>query len=182
MPGDEPLDWRAALALLANADTRAVFAQVAAAPVAPGAARDRALKRLLAAGLLEAAADGPVVAEGRLRATLGRAAAPPASGPERFLSRDGRIQDYPSRATDRRALLEYLVARALEPEEELSEPELGERLVRRTDDVATLRRYLVDAGLLERSPDGRRYRRVPGVPPPAGQEPVGSGGNAPEAS
>lgn len=154
----EPVDWRAVLALLANADTRAVFAEVAAASPPSGAARGRALARLEAAGLLGRDVGGaPVVAEDRLRATLAQAATTSPSGPERFLSRGGRIVGYPSRRRDRLAVLQLVAGRCLDAGEELGEPQLGERLAEFTDDVATLRRYLVDAGLLERSPDGRRY-------------------------
>ncbi len=161
MAASEPLDCRAVLALLANADTRAVFAEAASGDAPSGEAHARALAKLIAAGLLE---EGPagrvVVSTGRLRATLRQAAPAPVSGVERFLSRSGRIRDYPSRRDDRLELLTLVVSRSLDAEEELSEKELGARLRAFTDDVATLRRYLVDAGLLHRSPDGTSYRRA----------------------
>lgn len=169
MAATEPIDVRAVLALLANADTRAVFAEIAAAEVPSGDARERALRKLLASGLLEAGPDGrPVVAAGRLRATLKQSAPPPVVGAERFLSRTGRILDYPARWADREALLALVLARSVPAGEELTEKELGVRLGRHTDDVATLRRYLVDAGLLRRSPDGRSYRRA--EPPVIGDD------------
>ena len=43
----------------------------------------------------------------------------------------------------------------------LIEPEINERLAPFTDDVATLRRYMVDERLLFREPDGRSYERRP---------------------
>lgn len=166
MAESEPIDWRAAFALLANADSRAVFADVAGGAAPSGSARERALARLVAVGLVEEAPDGRlVVAEGRLRATLKRAAPPPTTGAERFLSRDGRIVDYPSRWSDRRELLELVARRTVDPDDVLSERHLGERLARFTDDVATLRRYLVDAGLLTRSPDGSSYQLAPAASP-----------------
>ncbi len=178
----ETIDWRAAFALLANADSRAVFAEVAGGTVPSGASHDRALARLLAAGLLEEGPDGrPVVAEARLRATLQRAAPPPASGAERFLSRDGRILDYPSRERDRRELLSVVAGRAVGPDEDLSERQFGERLARMTDDVATLRRYLVDAGAISRSPDGRSYR-LAAFEEEAPEGSSGSGGSSPVRS
>jgi hypothetical protein len=159
MAETQPIDWRAVLALLANPDTRAAFAEVVAPEPLSSAARARAVQRLVSAGLLEPGPDGrPVVAEARLRAALREAAAPPVTGPERFLTAGGRILDYPSRWSDREDVLRLVVSRTLDAGEELTEGELGERLGRFSDDVATLRRYLVDARLLERSPDGRSYR------------------------
>ena len=72
---------------------------------------------------------------------------------DRFLV-DGRIATYPRRTAVRRALLEHVVAGTLTGEEGLDEPALNERLRAYTDDPATLRRYLVDHGLLVRTPDG----------------------------
>jgi hypothetical protein len=45
-------------------------------------------------------------------------------------------------------------------EEDLPEAALNERLAQLTDDVATLRRYLVEAEVVERFPDGSGYRLV----------------------
>ncbi len=70
---------------------------------------------------------------------------------------DGRIAVYPRRMTDRRALLEHVVAEAVGKDEGLGEPELNERLRAFTDDPATLRRYLVDHRLLVRTRDGSVY-------------------------
>lgn len=159
MAGSEPIDWRAVFALLANAETRSAFAEVIDGRLPSGAANRRALGRLVAAGLAEEGPDGrPIVAEDRLRATLKAVAPAPATGVERFLTREGRIIGYPSRWSDRRELLALVLARTMGPDEHLTEAQLGERLAGFTEDVATLRRYLVDAGLLSRSPDGRSYR------------------------
>lgn len=70
---------------------------------------------------------------------------------------DGRIAVYPRRAADRRALLQHVVAEAIGRDEGLDEPEVNDRLRGFTDDTATLRRYLVDHGLLVRSRDGAVY-------------------------
>jgi hypothetical protein len=155
----EPLDWRAVLALLANTETRAVLAELSIEPQLTARTREAALAKLVAAGLVEAGPDGaPRVAEGRLRATLQRSAPPRVTGPERFLGGDGRLIEYPARSADRSAVLELIVTRAVAPGESLPERELGERLARFTDDTATLRRYLVDAKLLSRLPDGTGYQ------------------------
>lgn len=75
---------------------------------------------------------------------------------ERWLV-DGRIAVYPRRASDRRALLEHVVAEAIGADEGLGEPEVTERLRAFADDPVTLRRYLVDHRLLVRSRDGSVY-------------------------
>lgn len=173
----EPLDWRAVFALLANPDTRTVFAEASGELSLTGVARERALAKLVAAGLLEKGPDGRVaVSEARLRASLSQAAPARASGAERFLSRDGRLLDYPSRWSDRLALLGLIAERCVGPQESLTERQLGERLARVADDVATLRRYLVDAGALDRSPDGRSYRRAAAGTGDPGTGDPGTGG------
>lgn len=155
----DPLEWRAVLAALANADTRSVFAEVVGVSELSMRSRERVMARLVASGLVELADDGrPVVAEDRLRASLRQSASPRAVGAERFLARDGRIIDYPARTADREDVLRLVASRALVPGESLTEQQLGGRLRVFTDDVATLRRYLVEAGLISRLPDGTSYR------------------------
>ncbi|HSN44568.1 MAG TPA: DUF2087 domain-containing protein [Propionibacteriaceae bacterium] len=154
----EPLDWRAVLAMLANRDTRAVLADVLASPI-DGPARTKALANLLGSGLLELDADGnPVLAESRLRATLKVDSPVIGRGIERFLTPSGRISAYPSRSGEREELLRLIATRSLAADEELTEVELGVRLGTFTDDVSTLRRYLIDHGILTRRSDGTGYR------------------------
>ena len=74
---------------------------------------------------------------------------------------DGRLRELPARAAQRRVVLEYLADR-FEPGRAYAEPEANELLGAFHDDYATLRRYLVDGRLLERS--SGVYRR----PPPTG--------------
>ena len=71
--------------------------------------------------------------------------------------RGERLDAMPARASDRTAVLAH-VAGLFEPGRAYSEGEVNLVLSRVSDDFATLRRYLVDAGLLAR----RRgtYRRV----------------------
>ena len=71
---------------------------------------------------------------------------------------DGRLRALPVRVAQRRVVLEYLADR-FEPGRAYVEPEVNELLVAFHDDYATLRRYLVDARLLERSRGV--YRRPP---------------------
>lgn len=80
----------------------------------------------------------------------------------RFLVRgENTIDRYPRRKEDRRMLLEWIADRAFPPgEPALAETDVNGRLYAYSTDVAVLRRYLVDFGLLDREPDGSGYRRV----------------------
>ena len=56
-------------------------------------------------------------------------------------------------------MLAWARDQALPDSMELTERELGDRLSGMTDDIAKLRRYLVDSGLVVRDAAGKRYRR-----------------------
>ncbi len=125
-------DWRPLVAALANPHARWLWAQVVlgAEPEEVGAGmgasrRRRAVAALVDAGLL-AEVDGRRVDRsdtlGRLLAAAGR---PRPRGPERFLTGSGEIDRYPVDDGERRALLELVVTQVLEPEEVVSEAELG---------------------------------------------------------
>ena len=169
-PPESP-DWRRILAALLNADARPILAGTvisASAPV-PAARRDRALQQLQALGLIERDAAGePRPSDVPLRAALSGAQAPRARGPERFLDRHGRIDRYPSGFAERVALLEFVLAKAVPLGAVLDERTLGAALSPFTNDVAALRRYLVDHELLERTPTGSEYARVAPPEAPAG--------------
>ena len=77
-------------------------------------------------------------------------------GIEPFL-RDGRISHYPAKATRRRELLAWAAEQSLGADETIDELAYNERLLGLTDDPATLRRYLVEAGLVVRQPGGAAY-------------------------
>ena len=80
----------------------------------------------------------------------------------RFLVRgEDTIDRYPRRQDDRRLLLQWIAERALPRDTELTESDVNGLLYSYSDDVAVLRRYLVDFGFLERFPDGTGYRRIP---------------------
>ena len=70
--------------------------------------------------------------------------------------RDGRIAQLPARMSRRRLLLEQIV-QAFEPGVRYPERAVDDFLRSLHDDHAALRRYLVDAGFLERS-DGVYWR------------------------
>lgn len=153
---DSPEAWRAIIAALRDDDVRAVLAETASAPRTPRA-RDRALDRLTTLGLVVRDGDGIRFDDAPLRALL--VAPPRPRGPERFLGRDGRIDRYPSQHGDRVELLSLVAARAFSPGVALSEREVNEHLeaYAPNGDVAVLRRYLVDHGLLVRTPSGSEY-------------------------
>jgi 8-oxo-dGTP pyrophosphatase MutT (NUDIX family) len=129
-----------------------------------------ALRRLESGGLVSTA-DGRLELHAGLFKQAARAAAPDDS-PEDFGSTDpkvtavlraflrgGRLQQIPTVAGKRRIVLEYLAA-MFEPGVRYSEREVNAILRAWYDDHATLRRYLVDSGLLAR--DAGQYWRIGG--------------------
>lgn len=155
-------DIRRVVGALANDDARRVYAEAVLAGFDGDAGplgqrrRERALAALAAAGLIDekgAATAGP------FREILSRSGRRSAeSGIARFVQ-EGRIHSLPASSKDRLDLLAWLRDSVIEPNITLSEPELNERLRVHHDDVALLRRYLVDEGLLERTATGSSYRR-----------------------
>ena len=149
------MDWRGVIALLANPETRRALARVIV-ETEPAGDAPRAVERLTQAGLL---VDGRVD-EGALRALLRESARPVERGIERFLTPAGRLIGLPSKPGERLELLRLLASRTLQPGEVVGEKELNQRLGRFDDDVATLRRLMVEAELLERTPTGTEYALV----------------------
>jgi hypothetical protein len=149
-------EWRRVMASLADPVRRAVFAQLVLDEGTQVSAKQRvrALSELTEAGLVvDGRIDGALI-----RRLLGES--PAAQGVERWV-RDGRIVQWPARADDREELLRW--AASTLPDGEHEEKPLTEALAQVTDDPVTLRRYLVDAEYLVRSPDGSVYR-VPARP------------------
>lgn len=71
--------------------------------------------------------------------------------------RGDRLDVIPRRETDRAAVLSF-ICRRFEPGREYPELEVNSLLLSAYDDVAMIRRYLVDAGLLRR--ENNVYRRA----------------------
>lgn len=133
-----------------------------------------AMRKLEAGGLVEWSADGsgyrPVVEVFKLAA---RSAAPPVEqhgyaderieAVVRAFVRDGRLTGMPAQASRRRILLEHVV-QSFEPGRDYEEREVNAVLRSWTEgggvDHVSLRRYLVDEGLLSR--DNAGYRRSGG--------------------
>lgn len=158
--------WRPVFAALANEASRRVYAEIVLGSDAAGSdlspsRRRHALESLAKAGLI--APDGGGWRAGEIFAEVLATAPRPQrrTGVERFLTAEGRIDRYPANLGEREELLRHVVAQALDPGEVLGEAELGERLSRFSEDTAVLRRYLVDAELLERTASGSQYARVP---------------------
>jgi hypothetical protein len=66
-----------------------------------------------------------------------------------FLTPDGRLVRVPAKRSKRLVVLDVL-AQEFHPGETYDEPEVNRRLRRFHEDVAALRRYLVDEGFLSR--------------------------------
>ena len=78
------------------------------------------------------------------------------------LFRHGRLTGLPVLArVEERARLAALLVRLLPPDRSLTEPEVNAALAEVADDVAAVRRFLVEEGRLTRDA-GRDYRRVDG--------------------
>lgn len=73
-----------------------------------------------------------------------------------FLDEEGRVRQFPMQRKKFEVILRH-VARSLEPRTNYSERELNALLKRFSDDTATLRRGMVDHGILARETGGARY-------------------------
>lgn len=80
---------------------------------------------------------------------------------QRYLNADGSLRQMPARRAPRLVLLRH-IARRIPVDQDLPEAAINDALRPVSPDVAMLRRYMVDEGLLHRWPPGI-YRR------PAGQ-------------
>jgi hypothetical protein len=122
--------------------------------------RARAIAALVESGLVERTADNGLEApEAIFRELLKQQPRRQAqTGLDRFM-RLGKIERYPAKLTERRELLAWIVSDAIEPGELLTEKQVNERLLSYSDDVVMLRRYMVDFGLLQRTPSGSSYSR-----------------------
>ncbi len=133
----------------------------------------REIGRLVAAGLVEEDSPGvyrlladELVAEARALARTAAPTEPPPSTPQamvrRAFLRDGKLVSIPSVRSKRLVVLDVL-AQEFEPGRRYPEREVNRRLRRYHDDVASLRRYLVDEGFLDR--DRSEYWRAGGTTP-----------------
>ncbi|MGN9906411.1 DUF2087 domain-containing protein [Phytohabitans sp. LJ34] len=163
--------------LLAEPDRLAAFAavvlgaatpsEVAASTGLPARQVVVALRRLESGGLV-ASVDGRIVAEADAFKEAVREHAPPPAAEQdldpdrakaavlRVFVRDGRIARMPAARGKRRIILEH-VAASFEPGVRYPEREVDAILRAWHDDHASLRRYLIDEGLMSRE-DGIYWR------------------------
>jgi hypothetical protein len=72
---------------------------------------------------------------------------------------DGPLNAYPSQDKKKLVVLAHL-AGMFENNKTYSALEVNQKLKSRFEDVATLRRDLIEFGFFERTPDGKTYRRL----------------------
>ena len=182
MPGE--LNAAAIVGLLADDDRRRVVAaltlgagtldEVVSTTALQTERASRALARLVDGGLVTTGDDGLLVILGAAFQRAARAAlARPRSEEhadqpedrrrvlEAFVT-DGRIITMPAARGKRRVVLDWVV-QDFEPGQRYREDRVNLILSRRHDDVATLRRYLVDEDLLAR--EHGEYWRIGGTVP-----------------
>ncbi|HEU0206783.1 MAG TPA: DUF2087 domain-containing protein [Pseudolysinimonas sp.] len=150
--------WRAVLAALVNPRLRRALAEiiVGSDPEVSAPERREARRILMQSGLLTPAQQ---LDEPRLRAMLAAGRAEK-EGVDRWLRSDGRIDHWPRSTDDRLELLTWIAERLMGTEEVLAEKPFTQKLFAFTTDPNTLRRALVDAGLITRNADGTDYRRT----------------------
>jgi hypothetical protein len=139
------------ISALADPARLQLFARICAGLPADNA---KLVKRLVDAGLVTVDGDAYRVVPEVFREALAKAPADPLDG----LFRHGRLVTIPHSGKRRRLLLAHLAER-FEPGRLYTEQDVREKLSMVHDDHATLRRYLVDEGLLQRSSDGGAYGR-----------------------
>lgn len=162
----DPNAWRGVIAALANPESRRVLGLLLAELDAseylaslPLKRRERVVRVLSDAGLLDSSGDALRLRAERFAELLASAPVERHAGIDRFVV-NGRLEQYPAGTVDRALVLQYLIDRTMpEPAELVDERAITERLEVLTDDPVTVRRYLVDAGFLDREPDGSSYRR-----------------------
>ena len=162
MDADEPTAeaWRAVLAALVNPRLRRTLGEiiVESDPELSAPQRRDARRILMQSGLLTPAQQ---LDESRLRSMLA-AGRVEKEGVDRWLRADGRIAQWPKSADDRLELLNWIAERLMGADDVLGEKPFTQKLFAFTTDPNTLRRALVDAGLITRNADGTDYRRLGG--------------------
>lgn len=163
--------WRPLIAVLAHPETRRVVAELmlgttletATEGLSPSRRR-RATEAIVRSGIISA--DTGDYCPDVFRAVLDSATTPTRQGIERFVE-GTRIRQYPANLGERGMLLQWVSDSVFSEKEVLTEREVNSRLRPYTEDIAVLRRYLVDYRLVERRSDGTEYAATgiqPSVP------------------
>jgi hypothetical protein len=163
-----PMQPSTVCAALADRDRLRLFAEIARDPAGVPVATlqldqrgQKALGKLLRAGLVERAGDSFVVRPETFREALGEpdsaATMPGASARVSALFSRGRLVSMPRPGALRTELLRYLLQR-FGQDRAYSEKEIAELLEPVYGDHAAVRRYLVDEGLMDRDNRGTYWR------------------------
>ncbi|MEV5299344.1 DUF2087 domain-containing protein [Amycolatopsis methanolica] len=148
----------ALVSALADPERLMLFARICTSPDGLPISEDRhtakLAMRLVSAGIVTVDGDRYRAVPQAFRDSLAK----PANDPLEALFSRGRLTAIPRPGKLRQALLVKL-AEQFEPGRVYTEPEVRAKLAAIYEDHAALRRYLVDAGLLQRSNDGRAYGR-----------------------
>jgi hypothetical protein len=159
MPSSEAASPEALVSALADPARLRLFGRICAAPdglPASGDARTAKLaRRLMSAGLVSLVEDRYRAVPEAFRDALAKPAADPVEG---LFSR-GRLVTMPRPGRLRQAVFARL-AGEFEPGRRYTERNVRDKLAPIHDDHATLRRHLVDEGLLRRNDDGSAYWRA----------------------
>lgn len=153
--------WQPVVAALANERVLRVYAAriLGLATIDDGEsarAERKDLQRLVKVGLLEDGTFEPIA--GAFASVLEANTSPKPEGIDKFFG-DGMLTNLPMNPALRREVLEHLSARLIPESESLGESDVNRLLATVTRDIPTLRRALVDHGLLRRNADGSQYRR-----------------------
>lgn len=158
--------WQDILAILSNKATRQLFAKAELGLLTMPEANHltgkelKALNRLRASAVVVPDDEGFHVNSEILRAPLSQSST---QSPQTTISKyvDGtKLHTMPRKPEERISVLRWIMEQAVPADSSLSEPSLNERLSVFHSDVAMLRRYMVDLGLLQRSRDGGLYSRA----------------------
>ncbi|WP_159613788.1 DUF2087 domain-containing protein [Glutamicibacter sp. JC586] len=157
--------WIQVAAGLKNASMRQLLGEVLAGtqiPAAPSKSQSKDLARWQKIGLLTHEAEQWKINEQFLDRTLQQASAqkPESSGIQRFFT-GHKLSTMPAKPADRHAVMLYIRDAVITDGERLREEQLNERLRVFHQDVALLRRFMVDHALLLRAADGSSYQLGP---------------------
>ncbi|UOE94616.1 DUF2087 domain-containing protein [Alkalihalobacillus sp. LMS39] len=74
-----------------------------------------------------------------------------------YLDQEGKVKQFPSKEKRKIVILKYVLAHHFEPNKQYTEKEVNAIIQSVYDDFATMRRYFIEYGFLDRSKDGSAY-------------------------
>lgn len=75
----------------------------------------------------------------------------------RYFLEDGRLSSFPKKQKSKWIVLRHITKTAFQKGKEYSEKDINLILMRYDEDYVALRRYLIEYGFLQRTPDGKAY-------------------------